>query len=48
MQLRGPITASGPVEHRDLDGVQRWTTCYHDLSVIYDPDRLDRVLNQAS
>ena len=28
--------AAASFEHCDIDGVQRWSRCYHELSTLYD------------
>lgn len=33
--------AAQSFEHSDLEGVQRWSRCYHELSNLYDADALE-------
>ena len=39
--------AADAFSHSDLDGVQRWIRCYHELSTLYDHD-LDAAVHPAS
>ena len=38
--------AATAFEHSDIDGVQRWSRCYHELSTLYDDEPLDRALRR--
>jgi len=37
MTLASKMAATA-FEHSDLDGVQRWSSCYHELSTLYADD----------
>lgn len=40
--------AANAFAQSDLDGVQRWTRCYHELSSLYDDEGLDADVRSAS